>query len=526
MRKNNDIVTVAILYFMATCAFADTVVLKSGKRVQGEIIEKTKTAIKLNISDISVTYWIDEIERIEVEEKDDGKSAQAPKGLNQTSTSKEGHQPSKESSVEAISGSQVVTSITVDVPPDTNTKETVNTGSEAIIETTSSQPSLGAGALKTTEEATRETAVLSGQEQQLNNVSVEAGERVKSENIYYNKKHGVHITVPQGWTAIDESSAELFLKVTEGVTAGVVCVLKKDVEGDSPLIYVKSNLLTKQYTIEEYVQTLAERNKQIDEANVNLTLAENAHLVERNGKKFSRSISAFEDSQKKETYAYYHFLNGGMSYSIIGVLPTERFSDYAALLDEVASSVLFDDQHVDPKELADAQQLVLFGGQYFSQNQFDNAIPYYDAALKKVNDEKLKVQILTMLSSCYLEKGILSYIEDKNGADYQRAIQYAEEALVLDKTYWPATANIAIVYMNRGELEKSIEFFEEAKKYAQPGAPGYDQLVFHYELTKRTIGASKEGVELTEKAEGGSGAGNESAKTAAGESKTEAQQKE
>lgn len=45
-------------------AFADTIYLKSGAKVEGKIVEKTDTAIKVNFQGITLTYYKDEISRI------------------------------------------------------------------------------------------------------------------------------------------------------------------------------------------------------------------------------------------------------------------------------------------------------------------------------------------------------------------------------------------------------------------------------------------------------------------------------
>lgn len=45
--------------------FAETIILKSGRQIEGRIIEKTEQYIKIEIEGILLTYWLDEIERIE-----------------------------------------------------------------------------------------------------------------------------------------------------------------------------------------------------------------------------------------------------------------------------------------------------------------------------------------------------------------------------------------------------------------------------------------------------------------------------
>ena len=51
------------LYF-STLIFAETIVLKSGKTVEGKIIEKTDRYIKVDFHGVELIFWLDEINRI------------------------------------------------------------------------------------------------------------------------------------------------------------------------------------------------------------------------------------------------------------------------------------------------------------------------------------------------------------------------------------------------------------------------------------------------------------------------------
>ncbi len=59
-----------IVYFcfaflvLATCAFADTVTLKSGKVVEGKIVEKTDKFVKIEFEEVPLVYFLDEVEKI------------------------------------------------------------------------------------------------------------------------------------------------------------------------------------------------------------------------------------------------------------------------------------------------------------------------------------------------------------------------------------------------------------------------------------------------------------------------------
>lgn len=48
--------------------FADTIILKSGRRIEGKISEKTDKYIKVDTDDLNLTFWLDEIEKVETTE--------------------------------------------------------------------------------------------------------------------------------------------------------------------------------------------------------------------------------------------------------------------------------------------------------------------------------------------------------------------------------------------------------------------------------------------------------------------------
>lgn len=59
------IVNVCLLTF----AFAETIVLKSGKTIEGKIIERAENYIKVDIYGVPITYYFHEIEKIDGEER-------------------------------------------------------------------------------------------------------------------------------------------------------------------------------------------------------------------------------------------------------------------------------------------------------------------------------------------------------------------------------------------------------------------------------------------------------------------------
>ncbi|MFH1359489.1 MAG: DUF2059 domain-containing protein [Candidatus Omnitrophota bacterium] len=63
MRK--IILGLGILFLACPFVFGDTVYLKNGRKLEGTITQKTETAVKINVRGIDLTYYQDEIERIE-----------------------------------------------------------------------------------------------------------------------------------------------------------------------------------------------------------------------------------------------------------------------------------------------------------------------------------------------------------------------------------------------------------------------------------------------------------------------------
>lgn len=51
--------------FITSFAFAETIILKSGSKIEAKILEKTDKYIKVDFSGITLIYWLDEIDRIE-----------------------------------------------------------------------------------------------------------------------------------------------------------------------------------------------------------------------------------------------------------------------------------------------------------------------------------------------------------------------------------------------------------------------------------------------------------------------------
>jgi len=56
--------SLVILLLLAEFSFADTIYLKSGKTVEGQIVEATDKYIKMDVGDIIVTFFKDEIKEV------------------------------------------------------------------------------------------------------------------------------------------------------------------------------------------------------------------------------------------------------------------------------------------------------------------------------------------------------------------------------------------------------------------------------------------------------------------------------
>lgn len=72
MRNKIWIVILLVLCVgISSVAFAETVVLKSGKTIEGNLVEETDKYIKIDFEGVTLTYFLDEIDHIDKEKKDD-----------------------------------------------------------------------------------------------------------------------------------------------------------------------------------------------------------------------------------------------------------------------------------------------------------------------------------------------------------------------------------------------------------------------------------------------------------------------
>ena len=69
MQKKSSVGVIIILLCLcfSSLTLAETIILKSGQTIKGEVVEKTQSYIKVDVDGITLTYFSDEIERIEKE---------------------------------------------------------------------------------------------------------------------------------------------------------------------------------------------------------------------------------------------------------------------------------------------------------------------------------------------------------------------------------------------------------------------------------------------------------------------------
>ncbi len=64
MNKKLSIIFLLMFLFISSSSFAETIILKSGKTIEGKILEKTDKYIKVDTEGIPITYYMDEIKSI------------------------------------------------------------------------------------------------------------------------------------------------------------------------------------------------------------------------------------------------------------------------------------------------------------------------------------------------------------------------------------------------------------------------------------------------------------------------------
>ncbi|MDD5583682.1 MAG: hypothetical protein PHV55_01315 [Candidatus Omnitrophica bacterium] len=87
MKKLNSLTAIIASFYFLIPVFAETVVLKSGKTVEGKILEKTDKHLKIEISGVGITYYLDEIESIDGQKTLASSETIAPSSKNSAASS-------------------------------------------------------------------------------------------------------------------------------------------------------------------------------------------------------------------------------------------------------------------------------------------------------------------------------------------------------------------------------------------------------------------------------------------------------
>ena len=73
-RHSRYVLTIVLTIYGAGTAWTETIYLKDGRKIEAKIIEQTDQSVRVDWYGVPVTYWLDEIERIEAS----GSSVEAP----------------------------------------------------------------------------------------------------------------------------------------------------------------------------------------------------------------------------------------------------------------------------------------------------------------------------------------------------------------------------------------------------------------------------------------------------------------
>ena len=107
------ILPLVVLCFL-NFAFAETIILKSGEKIEGKIIEKTDDYIKIDLYGVPIPYYFEDIERIE--ETEDTKGEGLPQGITMEMLKKieEYHNPAHKNIRELLQGPSIIESTSYD----------------------------------------------------------------------------------------------------------------------------------------------------------------------------------------------------------------------------------------------------------------------------------------------------------------------------------------------------------------------------------------------------------------------------
>lgn len=89
------LIVVCFILSIQNFSLAEIIVLKSGQKIEGKILERTDKYIKLDFYGVSLTYWLDEIDHIEDKNYPSDKNISNPISLSTNNNSLEGKSPQK-----------------------------------------------------------------------------------------------------------------------------------------------------------------------------------------------------------------------------------------------------------------------------------------------------------------------------------------------------------------------------------------------------------------------------------------------
>lgn len=119
------------IYFLAAGpSFAkSTLHLKSGEKIEGDIVERTDDYVKINLEGVELTYWSDQIDKLELDSKDSLSSAKKQKPVEDALSSRSENQAVDKASQALPSRSPSEEPV---IPQRTSVQETVTVVEDAV----------------------------------------------------------------------------------------------------------------------------------------------------------------------------------------------------------------------------------------------------------------------------------------------------------------------------------------------------------------------------------------------------------
>ncbi|HEY83263.1 MAG TPA: tetratricopeptide repeat protein [Dehalococcoidia bacterium] len=122
--------------------------------------------------------------------------------------------------------------------------------------------------------------------------------------------------------------------------------------------------------------------------------------------------------------------------------------------------------------------LVALGDIYMEQGRYEEALEPYLKVVELNEDNPLR-GVSRQLEGVYYYLGVAYFNLEKP----EKAIEYLEEALSIDRTDADAWYTLGATYQHTGELEKAIESFKQAVRFVPNFAEAYQGLAQCYKKT-------------------------------------------